>query len=498
MSNIVKVSEKDNVAIAVQDLPKGTIVLNEEQPITLLNDVPMGNKIALQDIKLNQDVYRFGNPIGHATQDIRQGELVHIHNLFTNLKDIIEYKYNPDFSEVLQPAGDAPLFKGYRRKDGQVGIRNEVWILPTAHCANGPATQIAALANLKIPRSDNFDGFFALTHPVGCSQIGKDLDYTQSILTNLVVHPNCAGVLILDNGCEKNCLANFVPLLGDYDQTRVRVLSGQEVEDEIETGMEYVRELFDYAATFAREEMPLSELVVAINCGGSDTFSGITANALVGCITDQLTSWGGTVVMTEVPEMFGAEHLLMNRAQNEEVFNKIVAMINNYKKYFKRYEQEIYENPAPGNIAGGITTLEEKSLGCTQKGGQAIVTDVLEYGERVKTRGLNLISGPGNDLVGITNQEASGAALTIFTTGRGTPAGYIAPLLRLASNSKIAQKKKGWIDYDAGQLLSGKSFADATQEILELLIKVANGEYKPRAEENGYRQIGMLRDGVTL
>ncbi len=498
MSTIIRVSEKDNVAIAVQDLPKGTVVMNGEQAITLLDDIPMGNKVALQEIKQDQDVYRFGNPIGHATRDIGQGELVHVHNLFTNLKDIIEYKYNPDFSEVMSPGDDVPTFMGYRRKDGQVGIRNEVWILPTAHCANGPAMQIAALANQSIPRSENFDGFFALTHPVGCSQIGLDLDYTQRILANLVVHPNCAAVLILANGCEKNCMENFIPLLGDYDQARVRALTGQEVEDEIAVGLEYVKELHDYALSFKRKEIPLSDLVVAINCGGSDTFSGITANALVGRITDQLTAWGGTVVMTEVPEMFGAEHLLMNRAQNEAVFDKIVAMINNYKNYFKRYGQEIYENPAPGNIAGGISTLEEKSLGCTQKGGQAIVTDVLEYGERIKTNGFNLISGPGNDIVGITNQEASGAALTIFTTGRGTPAGYIVPLVRLASNSKIAELKKGWIDYDAGQLLSGKSFDEATRELMDIIIKIANGEYKPRAEANGYRQIGMLRDGVTL
>lgn len=498
MNDIVRMNEKDTVAIAVQDLQKGTVVLDHAKPITLLDDIPMGNKIALQDIKASEDVYRFGNPIGHATQDIRPGELVHVHNLFTNLSDIIEYTYNPNFSRVAQPVGEVPTFKGYRRKDGQVGIRNEIWILPTAHCANGPATQIAALANQRIPRTNNFDGFFALTHPVGCSQIDMDLEYTQRILSNLVVHPNCAGVLILDNGCEKNCLVNFMPVLGDYDRSRVRILSGQEVEDEIEVGLHFVTELYEYSGTFNREEMPLSELVVAINCGGSDTFSGITANAMVGSICDQLTGWGGTVVMTEVPEMFGAEHLLMNRAVNEEVFNKIVSMINDYKNYFKRYGQAIYENPAPGNIAGGISTLEEKSLGCTQKGGQAIVTDVLKYGERIKKSGFNLISGPGNDLVGITNQEAAGAVLTIFTTGRGTPAGYIAPLLRLASNSRIAQKKKGWIDYDAGQLLNGKNFQEATQEVLALLVKVANGEYKPRAEANGYRQIGMLRDGVTL
>lgn len=498
MNYTIKANDLDTVVIAISDLKKGLVVSVDGQEITLKEDIPMGHKIALKDIAEGEDIIRFGNPIGHATKAIAQGELVHVHNLFTNLKDVIDYTYTPQFNNIPVPEGPMPTFRGYQRKDGKVGIRNEIWVIPTSHCANGPATRIVEVAKSLYPKTDNFDGFYALTHPVGCSQISDDYEYTKNILVNLVYHPNCAGVLLIENGCEKNCLPNFVPALGDYDPERLRFVPGQEVDDEVEAGLAGIKELYDYVLTMHRTELPISELAMAVNCGGSDTFSGITANALVGRITDLLTAWGATVVMTEVPEMFGAEHLLMNRAENEEVFEKIVNMINDYKKYFKRYGQEIYENPAPGNIAGGITTLEEKSLGCTQKGGRAIVNDVLKYGERLKKKGFNLISGPGNDIVGLTNQEASGPVMTIFTTGRGTPAGYVVPLMRLASNSRVAEKKKNWIDYDAGQLLEGKSWDEATKELLDMVIKVANGELRPRAEANGYRQIGMLRDGVTL
>ncbi|MGE5379701.1 MAG: UxaA family hydrolase [Methylocystaceae bacterium] len=498
MNDTIKAHDLDTVVIAINDLKKDQTVVVEGQSITLQDDIPMGHKIALNDIAAGEDIIRFGNAIGHATKAISKGELVHIHNVFTNLKDVIDYTYTPQFNNLPAPEGPIPTFRGYQRKDGKTGIRNEIWVIPTSHCANGPATRIVEIAKSLYPKTDNFDGFYALTHPYGCSQISTDYEYTQKILANLVVHPNCAGVLVIENGCEKNCLPNFIPALGDYDKDRIRFVPGQEVEDEIQAGLDGIKELYDFALTKHRTELPISELVLAVNCGGSDTFSGITANALVGRITDLLTAWGATVVMTEVPEMFGAEHLLMNRAENKEVFNKIVEMINDYKNYFKRYGQEIYENPAPGNIAGGITTLEEKSLGCTQKGGQAIVNDVLKYGERLKKKGFNLISGPGNDIVGLTNQEACGSAMTIFTTGRGTPSGYVVPLMRVASNSRVAEKKKGWIDYDGGQLLAGKSFAEATEELLAMVIKVANGEYRPRAEANGYRQIGMLRDGVTL
>jgi len=498
MPDTIRAHALDTVVIAVHDLAKGEKISTDGQSLHLRDDIPMGHKVALRDIASGEHVIRFGHPIGHATRDIRRGDLVHVHNIFTNLNDVIEYAHTPHFDPIAPPEGPVPTFRGYRRKDGKTGIRNEIWVIPTSHCANGPAVRIVELARAQFPQTDRFDGFYALTHPVGCSQISTDFEYTQNILANLAVHPNAVGVLIIENGCEKNCLPNFLPSLGAYDRERLRFVSGQEADDEVAAGIEAVEELYRFALTGERQATPISELALAVNCGGSDTFSGITANVLVGHITDLLTAWGGTVVMTEVPEMFGAEHLLMNRAENEEVFRKIVDMINDYKRYFKRYGQPIYENPAPGNIAGGITTLEEKSLGCTQKGGRAIVKDVLKYGERLRKKGFNLISGPGNDLVGLTNQEACGSVMTVFTTGRGTPAGYVVPLLRVSSNSRIAEKKKGWIDYDAGRLLSGKGMTEATDELWSMIINVANGEIRPRAEAAGYRQIGILRDGVTL
>lgn len=496
LGNVLRVHESDNVVIAVSQLAKGTVIEDQNQQITLLADVPMGHKIATKDIKAGENVIRYGNPIGHAVEDIARGDYVHTHNVKTNLSDVIEYHYQPNFNPV-EVKGEMPTFEGYRRPDGKVGIRNEIWVIPTVFCANGPVQKIVELANQKYPRTENFDGFYALTHPNGCSQMDEDLLNTQKILANLANHPNAGGVLLVSLGCEVNNMDAFLPVLGEFDPQRVKTMISQEVEDEITIGMELIDQLYEYAASFKRETLPISDLVVAVNCGGSDGFSGLTANAVLGRVTDTITGFGGTVVMTEVPEMFGAEHILMNRAANEEVFAKLVDMINDYKNYFKRYDKIIYDNPTQGNKAGGISTLEEKSLGCTQKGGQAIVTDVLKYGETIKTKGFNLISGPGNDLVGITNQEAAGAVLTVFTTGRGTPSGFAVPLIRVGSNNSVSNRKNNWIDYNAGALLEGKDIDEAGQELLALILDVASGRKQSLAEANGYRQIGMLRDGVT-
>lgn len=496
MVDILRVNDSDNVVIAVNPLQQGTSVADQGREIILLGDIPRGHKIAARDIKSGENVIRYGNPIGHATQNIQAGQYVHTHNVKTNLSDIIEYSYQPALNPV-EPAGAMPTFDGYRRPDGKVGIRNEIWIIPTVFCANGPVQRLAELANQKYPRSENFDGFYALTHPNGCSQMGEDLLNTQRILANLAKHPNAGGTLLVSLGCEVNSLDVFLPVLGDFDSRRIKTMISQEIEDEIAAGMQLIDELYEYAVTFRRETLPISELVMAVNCGGSDAFSGITANAVLGRVTDIITGFGGAVVMTEVPEMFGAEHILMNRAADEDIFNKIVALINDYKNYFKKYGQVIYDNPTQGNLAGGISTLEEKSLGCTQKGGQAVVTDVLKYGETIKTKGFNLISGPGNDLIGITNQEAAGAVLTIFTTGRGTPSGFAVPLIRMGSNSTMADRKKDWIDYNAGVVLEGRDFDQAAREMLDLVLEVASGRKKSLAEAKGYRQIGMLRDGVT-
>jgi altronate hydrolase len=495
MDKLLRLNSKDTVAIATSPLKKDQVIKIGDRSVKIREDIPAGHKVALQPMEKEEQVLRYGLAIGHTTRPIEEGEWVHIHNMFTNLEDIVEYTYD-GFPEPQPGAkGEMRHFSGYLRENGRVGIRNELWIIPTVFCVNGPAQKLAEHMNKVHPQTSSFDGAYALVHPHGCSQTGLDLEHTQQVLASLACHPNAGGVLVLGLGCEANCMDLFLPFLNTND--RIRTLNCQEVGDEIKEGVSILEELYDRMSSDKRTSQPVSKLALAVNCGGSDTFSGITANPLVGRVTEELTSLGGTVLMTEVPEMFGAEHLLMAKAENEEVFEGIVEMINDYKRYYQKYGEVIYKNPVPGNIAGGISTLEEKSLGCIQKGGQAIVRDVLPYGGRLRKSGFCLISGPGNDVVGITVQEAAGCVMTIFTTGRGTPAGFAAPLMRVSSNTDLATRKPHWVDYDAGTLMSGKSMDLAAEELFELVLKVANGEVRPHAERNGYRQIGIWKDGVT-
>ena len=441
-----------------------------------------GHKYAVCDIDKGENIIKYGNPIGHAITDIKKGDHVHIHNMRTNLSDVLTYEYSGDFPPIERTCV-TKTFMGYVRENGEVGIRNEIWIINTVGCVNKIAKRLAELTDV-----------YHFEHPYGCSQLGDDHKTTQKILASLVNHPNAAGVLVLGLGCENNNIAEFKKILGKYDERRVRFLNVQDVEDEISEGVRIINELKKYRDGFVRTELPVSRLTVGLKCGGSDGFSGITANPLVGRLSDKLISFGGSCVMTEVPEMFGAEHLLMQRAVSREVFDKTVNMINGFKEYFLMHGQPVYENPSPGNKAGGITTLEEKSLGCVQKGGTAEVADVLEYGERVKNNGLSLLSGPGNDIVAITNLAAAGAQLILFTTGRGTPLGAPVPTVKIATNSTLADKKKNWIDFDASPTLDGEDLSD---ELLDYVIRVANGE-QTKNEANGYREISILKDGITL
>ena len=440
-----------------------------------------GHKWAIRDIKEGENIIKYGCPIGHATCDIKQGEHVHTHNLKTNLGDNIEYVFEPEYYD--QPEAEERFFMGYEREDGSVGIRNDVWIVNTVGCVNNSAKLIAQKTGAKY-----------FTHPYGCSQLGDDQTVTQQILRGMIMHPNAGGVLVLGLGCENNNVAEMKKILGDVNEKRVRFLVAQEVEDEVAEGVKIVKELQEYASTFERKKLPVSKLVVGLKCGGSDGFSGITGNPLVGRFADQFIAMGGSCVLTEVPEMFGAEQLLMKRCVNEEVFNKTVDLINNFKDYFRRHNQVIYENPSPGNKAGGITTLEEKSLGCVQKGGTSKVVDVIDYGDRVTKKGLTLQNGPGNDIVAVTNLMAAGAHVILFTTGRGTPLGSAVPTLKIATNSMLAEKKSNWIDFDAGRVLTGN---DCTQELVDLVIDVANGALA-KNEINGYEEISIFKDGVTL
>ncbi len=440
-----------------------------------------GHKWAIRDIKEGENIIKYGCPIGHATCDIKQGEHVHTHNLKTNLGDNIEYVFEPEYYD--QPEAEERFFMGYEREDGSVGIRNDVWIVNTVGCVNNSAKLIAEKTGAKY-----------FTHPYGCSQLGDDQTVTQQILRGMIMHPNAGGVLVLGLGCENNNIAEMKKILGDVNEKRVRFLVAQEVEDEVAEGVKIVKELQEYASTFERKKLPVSKLVVGLKCGGSDGFSGITGNPLVGRFADQFIAMGGSCVLTEVPEMFGAEQLLMKRCVNEEVFNKTVDLINNFKDYFRRHNQVIYENPSPGNKAGGITTLEEKSLGCVQKGGTSKVVDVIDYGDRVTKKGLTLQNGPGNDIVAVTNLMAAGAHIILFTTGRGTPLGSAVPTLKIATNSMLAEKKSNWIDFDAGRVLTGN---DCTEELVDLVMDVANGALA-KNEINGYEEISIFKDGVTL
>ena len=441
-----------------------------------------GHKYALRDIKCGEDIIKYGNPIGHAVCDIKKGEHVHTHNVKTNLSGNLEYSYEPKFYDTPAVPTDR-TFMGYVRENGDVGIRNEIWIVNTVGCVNKIAQKIAERTGAKY-----------FPHPFGCSQLGDDQTITQLILRGMVNHPNAAGVLVLGLGCENNNIDVFKKVLGEYNPERVKFLNCQDADDDVEAGIEIVNELKAYAAKFERTPVHVSKLRIGLKCGGSDGYSGITANPLVGRLSDKVIASGGSCVLTEVPEMFGAEHLLMARAENEEIFNKTVSLINDFKDYYTRHNQVIYENPSPGNKKGGITTLEEKSLGCVQKGGLSKVVDVLDYGDVLSKNGLSLLNGPGNDIVAITNLMAAGVHIILFTTGRGTPVGSPVPTVKIATNHSLAERKANWIDFDASPTLTGDPLTD---ELFEYVVSIAEGR-ETRNEINDYREISIFKDGVTL
>ena len=490
MNEFIHIHPNDNVAVALKPIPAGTAF----EGVTAGMDIPQGHKMALRDIAPEEQIVKYGFPIGHAVQPIAAGEWVHTHNMKTNLSGQLEYGYHP---KINPPAPQTPCtFQGYRRKNGQVGIRNEIWIIPTVGCVNDVAKALVRENQDLV--SGSIDGLYTFPHPFGCSQTGADHAQTRKLLAALARHPNAGGVLVLSLGCENLTHEQFLQELGPYDVNRVKFLTCQQVEDELEAGRKLLAELASYAGQFQREPIPASELVVGMKCGGSDGLSGITANPTVGRFSDLLVAQGGSTVLTEVPEMFGAEGFLMDRCINEEVFGKAVNMINGFKDYFLRHNEVVYENPSPGNKAGGITTLEDKSCGCVQKGGSAPIMDVIGYGDQVVTKGLNMLYGPGNDLVSSTALTAAGAHLILFTTGRGTPFGAPAPTMKLATNTPLAQKKANWIDFNAGLVADGaRTLDEAAQDLMALVLEVASGK-QTKAEEKGFREISIFKDGVVL
>lgn len=490
--SLIIINEKDNVAVALHDIKSG----EEHNGIKFLNDIPFGHKVAIKNISTCENIIKYGFPIGYAKNDIKMGEHVHTHNLHTNLNDIIDYEYNPINIENDNEDVSDIFFDGYKRSDGKVGTRNEVWIIPTVGCVNNTAKTLENMASKKY--GDRCDGIFAYTHNMGCSQTGNDQIITQKLLSGIVKNPNAGGVLIVSLGCENNNLEVFKPFLEGIDKNKIRFLITQDVEDEYEEGMKYLDELTKYASTFKREKVSIKYLTVGFKCGGSDAFSGITANVICGKLNNIFIKNGGSSILTETPEMFGAETILMSRAVNKKVFDDLVNLINGYKNYFKKYGETIYENPSPGNKKGGISSLEEKSLGCVQKGGTSPIVDILDYGEYISKSGLNILKGSGNDQVSCTNLTASGANIILFTTGRGTPFGSIVPTLKISSNSNLYQKKNNWIDFNAGKVLENIPVDDIVKELFELVINIASGKIQTKNEINGYREISIFRDGIIL
>lgn len=494
MQNFIKIHENDNVIVALQEIPAGTEITLEDGSVVSSNmDIPAGHKMAVRDIPEGSEVIKYGYRIGFTKEAVKAGDWIHVHNIKTALGDLLEYTYDPTPVEERQT--EDVTFMGFNRPDGKVGVRNEIWVIPTVGCVNNVASAIARKANAYV--KGTVEEVIPFPHPYGCSQMGDDQEHTRTILADLINHPNAGGVLVLGLGCENSNIDVLKSYIGEYDENRVKFLVAQESDDEIEDGLEIVKGLIDYAAGFEREPVSVSRLVIGMKCGGSDGLSGITANPLVGRFSDMLISKGGTTILTEVPEMFGAETILMNRCANEELFNQTVNLINDFKNYFKSHNQTIYENPSPGNKKGGISTLEDKSLGCTQKSGSAKVKGVLAYGERVKTPGLNLLSAPGNDLVAATALAAAGAHIVLFTTGRGTPFASPVPTVKIATNSRLAGKKSNWIDFNAGVLVEDKTMAEEAQALFDYVVEVASGK-KVCSEEAGFHDMAIFKQGVTL
>ncbi|MDR2936099.1 MAG: altronate dehydratase family protein [Rikenellaceae bacterium] len=494
-TKFLKINPADNVAVAIAALPAGEKMTIEGNELTLLEEIPAGHKFAITDLAEGQDVLKYGYPIGHTLKAIAQGAWVNEKNIKTNLEGLLEYTYEPKLEKVHSDK-KGTTFQGYRRASGEVGIRNEIWVIPTVGCVNGVINDLAEDLR-KETGGKGVDAIVAFPHNYGCSQLGDDHENTRKVLRDMVKHPNAGGVLLVGLGCENNQPDAFREFLGEFDPERVKFMVTQQVHDEHVEGMKLLREIYSAASKDVRTEVPVSELKVGLKCGGSDGFSGITANPLLGVFSDFLIANGGSSILTEVPEMFGAETILMNRCVNRETFDKTVHLINDFKEYFTKLNQPIYENPSPGNKAGGISTLEEKSLGCTQKCGKAVVLDVLMYADRIKTKGLSLLSSPGNDLVAASALAAAGCQIVLFTTGRGTPFGTFVPTMKISTNSALCKNKPNWIDFNAGVIVEDKTIEETCDKFIEYVLKVANGE-QVNNEKNNYREVAIFKTGITL
>ncbi len=466
MENKVIINKADNIGVC----------------LTACGDIPAGHKYASKDIKKGETVIKYGQIIGRASTDIRAGEWVHTHNVKSHLDETPVYEYNFYAESFDKKQG---TFKGYKRKIGRAGIRNEIYIIPTVGCVNNVCMRLEKEARKHIKGS--IDGVYALPHQFGCSQLGEDNENIKNLLCAVALNPNASAVLMVGLGCENNGLDGIKKILEPLGRN-IEFFNCQEVEDEIEYGTSILKRFIDENCNLKREDVSLEELCIGLKCGGSDGYSGLTANPLVGRITDKLVSYGGSAILTEVPEMFGAEQLLMNKCESKEIFEKYRKMIEDFKDFYTKNGFPVYENPSPGNKKGGITTLEEKSLGCVEKAGTTKIVDVLKYGETVKKQGVSALNAPGNDLIAATALAASGCQIVLFTTGRGTPFSTFVPTMKISTNDNLASFKNNWIDFNA--------YGMDEDGLFDLLIKTVNGEYQCKSED--IREIAFYKTGVTL
>ena len=495
-SDLIKLHQSDNVAVALASLDAGTEVSIDGRSLLVQENVPVGHKIALVELHEGARVVKYGHPIGKVTESVGQGSWLHSHNMRTNLGGVLDYRYEP-VAASPQAIGASRTFAGYVRSSGDVGTRNEVWVLNTVGCVNRAADRIARICDQRFGK--RVDGVHSFAHPYGCSQSGEDLENTRCILAGLVGHPNAGGVLLLGLGCEDNQVDGLLRVAGDIDRSRIRYFNSQDVGDEVEHGVAAVTELVGLMEQDRRTERPISDLIVGLECGGSDGLSGVTANPLVGLVVEWIAAHGGGAILTEVPEMFGAEQTLMNRAATEDVFCDIVCLINDFKQYYANHGRPIHENPSPGNVEGGLTMLEEKALGAIKKGGSAQVSDVLRYGESKRAAGLSLLEAPGNDTVSTTALVAAGATVLLFTTGRGTPIGSPVPTIKISSNTAVYERKPHWIDFNAGTVADGSAeMSDLAAHLFDLLLDVASGRQQTNSERYDFRDIAIWKTGVTL
>mgnify|MGYP002855014858 CR=1 FL=1 len=501
MKDFLKINPADNVIVCINPQPKGTVVNIDGQTLILVTDAKAGHKIALKDFVEGENIIKYGFPIGHARHAIAQGSYLDHADIKTNLAGQLDYSdIKLKGLKPCPPSGEQLSWMGYERHDGQVGIRNEVWVVPTVGCVNGIIKQIVAQTKAELGENiDGIDGIFDFPHNYGCSQLSEDHENTKKILRDMIHHPNAGGILVVGLGCENNQPKVFAEFCGNYDAERVKFMVCQEVEgDEVEVGVKMLKEIVLNAQKCKRTKQPASKLRIGLKCGGSDGFSGITANPLLGAFSDFLCEkQGGTTILTEVPEMFGAETILMERCASNELLQQTISLINNFKQYFLSHGEPVGENPSPGNKAGGISTLEEKALGCTQKSGKSAVCGVMEYGERLQHNGLNLLSAPGNDLVAATALAAAGCQMVLFTTGRGTPFATFVPTMKISTNSGLYQRKPRWIDFNAGVLAEDKSMDEVLQLFIDKIIRTASGEYV-NAEKSDIHEIAIFKNGVTL